>query len=91
MLTASFMCPNSLLEAEQLKKEQEQFMMAIEVSYTVVSPPSKHIFAYWVLVICCFFFLFFFLKINFFKKIFQVCIKSVKQLGSRSGPTYCWA
>ena len=42
MLTASFMCPNSLLEAEQLKKEQEQFMMAIEVSYTVVSPPSNH-------------------------------------------------
>jgi len=32
MLTASFMCPNTLVEAEQLKKEQDQFMMAIEVS-----------------------------------------------------------
>nr|KAG5714838.1 hypothetical protein BaRGS_000326 [Batillaria attramentaria] len=32
MLTASFMCPNTLVEAEQLKKEHEQFMIAIEVS-----------------------------------------------------------
>lgn len=32
MLTASFMCPNNLVEAEQLKKEHEQFMIAIEVS-----------------------------------------------------------
>ena len=31
MLNASFMCPNALMEAEQLKKEQDQFMMAIEV------------------------------------------------------------
>jgi len=31
MLNATFMCPNSLAEAEQLKKEQDQFMTAIEV------------------------------------------------------------
>ena len=32
MLTDSFMCPNSLKEAEVLKKEHEQFQVAIEVS-----------------------------------------------------------
>ncbi|KAK3082880.1 hypothetical protein FSP39_007833 [Pinctada imbricata] len=30
MLISCFMCPNSLMEAEQLRKEHEQFMMAIE-------------------------------------------------------------
>ncbi|KAI8761241.1 triple functional domain protein, partial [Biomphalaria glabrata] len=33
MLTDSFMCPNSLVEAEQLKKEHEQFMIAIEKTH----------------------------------------------------------
>ncbi|XP_025096323.1 triple functional domain protein-like isoform X1 [Pomacea canaliculata] len=33
MLTASFMCPNTLVEAEQLKKEHEQFMIAIEKTH----------------------------------------------------------
>lgn len=32
MLTASFTIPNSLLDSEQLKKEHEQFQVAIEVS-----------------------------------------------------------
>lgn len=36
MLTDSFMCPNSLLEAEQLKKEHDQFMIAIEVRFLAV-------------------------------------------------------
>jgi hypothetical protein len=36
MLNASFMCPNALMEAEQLKKEQDQFMMAIEVDYDLI-------------------------------------------------------
>ena len=31
----------------------------------------------------------FFLKINFFKKLFQEYYQSVKQFGSRSGPTFC--
>ncbi|CAG5121035.1 unnamed protein product, partial [Candidula unifasciata] len=33
MLTDSFMCPNSLVEAEQLKKEHDQFMIAIEKTH----------------------------------------------------------
>ncbi|KAL4217263.1 hypothetical protein ACF0H5_023714 [Mactra antiquata] len=42
MLNASFMCPNALLEAEQLKKEQDQFMMAIEKThYSVVQVIQK--------------------------------------------------
>lgn len=32
MLVSSFICPNSLMEADQLRKEHEQFMLAIEVS-----------------------------------------------------------
>ncbi|KAH3753807.1 hypothetical protein DPMN_188457, partial [Dreissena polymorpha] len=42
MLNASFMCPNSLPEAESLKKEQDQFMMAIEKThYSVVQVIQK--------------------------------------------------
>ncbi|XP_076464280.1 kalirin-like [Babylonia areolata] len=42
MLTASFMCPNNLVEAEQLKKEHEQFMMAIEKThYSVVQVTQR--------------------------------------------------
>ncbi|KAL8603862.1 hypothetical protein ACOMHN_049681 [Nucella lapillus] len=42
MLTASFMCPNNLTEAEQLKKEHEQFMMAIEKThYSVVQVTQR--------------------------------------------------
>ena len=32
-----------------------------------------------------------FFKINFFEKFFQECYQSVKQFGSRSGPTFCQA
>ena len=32
-----------------------------------------------------------FFKLNFFKKFFQEHYQSVKQFGSRSGPTLCWA
>ncbi|XP_070187687.1 triple functional domain protein-like isoform X2 [Littorina saxatilis] len=42
MLTASFMCPNNLVEAEQLKKEHEQFMIAIEKThYSVVQVTQR--------------------------------------------------
>ena len=37
----------------------------------------------------CFYCLVIFFKINFFKKIFQEHYQSVKQFGSRSGPTFC--
>ena len=33
----------------------------------------------------------FFFKINFFEKLFQEYHFSVKHIGSRSGPTFCWA
>ena len=44
----------------------------------------------WVIfhVFCC---LLIFFKINFFEKFFQEYHQSVKQLGSRSGPTICRA
>lgn len=42
MLTSSFMCPNSLPEADQLKQQHEQFQMAIEVSQ--MQPQSLRFF-----------------------------------------------
>ncbi|XP_029657628.1 kalirin isoform X4 [Octopus sinensis] len=36
MLTASFMCPDNLMETEQLKKEHEKFMLAIEKTHANV-------------------------------------------------------
>ncbi|ESO86296.1 hypothetical protein LOTGIDRAFT_220800 [Lottia gigantea] len=36
MLTASFICPNTLIEAETLKKEHEHFMIAIEKTHISV-------------------------------------------------------
>ncbi|KAK6165753.1 hypothetical protein SNE40_022615 [Patella caerulea] len=36
MLTASFICPNTLVEAETLKKEHEHFMIAIEKTHISV-------------------------------------------------------
>jgi hypothetical protein len=41
MLMASFTIPGSLAEAEVLKKEHEQFQVAIEVSVTPAPFPAK--------------------------------------------------
>ena len=44
------------------------------------------LFAFWVfMIICC---QLFFFKINFFKNNFQEYHQSVKQFGSRSGPSF---
>jgi hypothetical protein len=44
MLMASFTIPGSLAEAEVLKKEHEQFQVAIEVSVTPAPAVSRPIF-----------------------------------------------
>lgn len=41
MLTASFLCPNSLKEAEKLKKEFEEGKNTIEVGRQLVTHPYQ--------------------------------------------------
>ena len=50
-------------------------------------PPPLGFFFFCIFVVCWFFYY----KIKFFKKFFQEFDQSVKQFGSRSGPTFCRA
>ena len=47
-----------------------------------------HLFAYWAILHAFMSSAEFLSKSGFLKKIFQECYKSVKQFGSRSGPTF---
>ena len=43
MLTASFICPDNMVQAEQLKNEHERFVMAIEVSCPFINHVYCHV------------------------------------------------
>ena len=69
------------------KKTQMSILLIIVSSISF----KNNSFACWIIfhVFCRL--LIFFFKINFFEKLFQECYHSVKQFGSRLGPTLCWS
>ena len=62
--------------------------MSLQIIYFEVE--RKNLYRNGKLFACCFCCcLLTFFQINFYKKSFQEHYKSVKQFGSRSGPTFC--